>query len=182
MLGFAKTRTTRKANPEIVQNLYMTVMTMVRQPVFYTRFAVPDTTDGRYDLMCLILSLTLFRVQQIDPETAQALFDWSFKNTELGLREAGVGDLGVPKHMKRMLEAFYGRAAAYYEALEQQDQEGLAIIVARNLYNSGAVTQQAREVAEWVRIVSQFLGQSDAQDFLQNPDILLQLIPPSDEK
>ena len=181
MLRFAKKGLPRKADPDTVQRLYATITAMARAPVFYTRFAVPDTTDGRYDLLCLMLSLFLFRVQQADPELAQALFDWAFRNTELGLREAGVGDLGVPKHMKRMLEGFYGRAAAYYEALEQGENQGLAVILSRNLYNQENHST-APAMAEWVRIASQFLMQMDARELLDDPDAMIQLIPPANEE
>ncbi|MDB5478373.1 MAG: hypothetical protein JWM96_868 [Alphaproteobacteria bacterium] len=175
-----KTRTTPKADMGLVHKLYGTVMKLAREPVFYTRFQVPDTVDGRYDLMCLMLGLFLFRIQQAQPETAQALFDLAFKDIERGLRESGVGDLSVPKHMKRMLAAFYGRVAAYYEALEQQQVEGLAVILTRNLYN-GDGTAPALPMAEWTRIAWQFLMQSDVNDIALHPDTILQLVPPREE-
>lgn len=176
----AKKGTSRKPNPDTVEHIYKTVTDLARAPVFYTRFSVPDTIDGRYDLLCVMLSLYLFRIQQIDGELAQATFDRCFKDVERGLREAGVGDLGVPKHMKRMLAAFYGRAASYYEALEQQQAEGLAIILTRNLYN-GDVTAPAAQMGEWIRIAWQFLTSTDAKEIIENPDLLLQLVPPEQE-
>lgn len=181
MLGAsAKPSVTKKADQAAVERLYATVTALARQPVFYTRFSVPDTTDGRYDLFCLMLSLVLFRVQQNEPETAQALFDWAFKDTERGLREAGVGDLGVPKHMKKMLAAFYGRAAAYYEALDQQDTASLAAVMTKNLY-SGDLNSASGSMAEWTRIAWQYLSGTDLQEFMTDPDQILQLVPPTQE-
>lgn len=176
----AKTSTTKKADPAIVISLYQAVTTLARQPVFYTRFAVPDTTDGRYDLFCLMLSLYLFRIQQNEPETAQALFDLAFKDQERALREAGVGDLGVPKHMKKMIGAFYGRAAAYYEALDQQDTASLAAAMTKNLY-SGVLDAPSGSIAEWTRIAWQYLSGTDLQEFMADPTQLLQLVPPTEE-
>lgn len=178
--ALTKTTSTKKADPMVVQALYGSVTSLARQPVFYTRFGVPDTTDGRYDLLCLMLSLFLFRLQQQEPETAQALFDFAFKNTEQGLREAGVGDLGVPKHMKKMLAAFYGRAAAYYEALEQQDTASLSAVMAKNLYN-GDMNAPIGSMAEWTRIAWMYLSQITAQDLINDTDQLLQLVPPEEE-
>lgn len=168
---------TQKVNMTVVHELYNVVAQMARTPVFYQRFAVPDTVDGRYDLLCLMLSLFLFRVQLAQPETAQTLFDHCFKDIERGLREAGIGDLSVPKHMKKMLAAFYGRAAAYYEALEQQDTAGLAIVITRNLYNNDAHAP-AGSMAEWTRIAWQFLSQTDSKDFFAQPEAILALVPP----
>jgi cytochrome b pre-mRNA-processing protein 3 len=177
--SLAKKHSTAKADPATVARLYKTVTDLARAPVFYTRFAVPDTTDGRYDLLCVMLGLFLFRVQLEDGVLAQALFDHAFKDVERGLREAGVGDLGVPKHMKRMLAAFYGRVAAYYEALEQQETEGLAITLTRNLYNGDAAAP-ARAMGEWIAITWQFLRATDAKEFIQDPDLILELVPPEE--
>lgn len=179
--ALAKKKTTAKPDAGIVQSMYNAVMAMSREPVFYTRFAVPDTTDGRFDLMCLMLSLYLFRIQQADPEMAQAVFDFTFKDVDRGLREAGVGDLGVPKHMKRMISGFYGRAAAYYEALEQGQNEGLAVILTRNLYN-GDMNAPVAAMAEWVNIAWQFMRQIDFAELVSSPDILNQLVPPDTQE
>lgn len=169
-----------KPDAQIVNKLYTAITDLARAPIFYTRFAVPDTTDGRYDLFCLALSLYLFRLQQADPELAQALFDFAFKDVELGLREAGVGDLSVSKHMKKMLEAFYGRAALYYEALEQQDTASLSAVITRNLYN-GDLNAPAGSMAEWVRIAWSYLQQIETAEFVREPDQVLQLLPSEKE-
>jgi cytochrome b pre-mRNA-processing protein 3 len=176
---FAKKTAPTKADPAAVERLYKTVTDLARAPVFYTRFAVPDTTDGRFDLLCLMLGLFLFRIQQVDGVLAQAVFDFAFKDAERGLREAGVGDLSVPKHMKRMLAGFYGRVASYYEALEQQETEGLAVMLTRNLYNGDAAAPAAT-MAEWVRITWQFLLSTDAKELIDDPDLVLQLVPPEE--
>lgn len=171
-------KTPQKTNydSEALHRLYNTVTKLSRSPVFYTRFAVPDTTDGRFDLLCLMLSLFLFRIQQINPELAQALFDLTFKDMDRGLREAGVGDLGVPKHMKRMLQGFYGRAASYYEALEQQDTASLSAVLTRNLY-AGVADAPSGSMAEWVQIAWQFLLALDFQYIYGKPDMILELVP-----
>lgn len=176
MIGTMFKKSSRKPDPAVVEHLHNTITELARKPVFYTRFAVPDTIDGRYDLFCVMLSLFLFRLQQIDGELAQAVFDRAFKDVERGLREAGVGDLSVPKHMKRMLAAFYGRAASYYEALEQQQTEGLAVMLTRNLYN-GENTPAALPMAEWMRITSQFLLATEANDLIDQPEIIMELVP-----
>jgi hypothetical protein len=176
MLGLVKKTAKNKPDKELIERLYNTAMDLARAPVFYTRFKVPDTVDGRYDLVCLMLSLFLFRIQQLSPETAQAVFDYAFKDIERGLREAGVGDLGVPKHMKKMLQAFYGRSANYYEALEQKDVASLTAVMMRNLYNND-MNAPAGSMAEWVQIAWQYLSQTPEEDFFGTPDTILQLLP-----
>jgi cytochrome b pre-mRNA-processing protein 3 len=181
MLGQVRQRNpAAKIDPAIVERLYLAVTSLARNPVFYTRFQVPDTVDGRFDLLTVMLSLYLFRIQQNHPELAQGLFDRTFKDVERGLREAGVGDLSVPKHMKRMLAGFYGRAASYYEALEQQQAEGMSVMLTRNLYN-GDVKAPAIQMGEWVRIAWNYLQQLDTNDFINEPDSLSQLVPADQE-
>ncbi len=169
-----------KPDAAAVQAFYAATVGLARAPVFYTRFETPDTNDGRFDLLCLMLSLFLFRIQRDDPVMAQALFDLTFKDMERGLREAGVGDLGVPKHMKRMIQGFYGRSASYYEALEQADTASLTAVLIRNLYN-GKADAPAGSMAEWVQIAWSYLGQTDYADFAAQPDTLLKLLPPERE-
>ena len=168
---------TAKPDQALVESFYKAATDLARAPVFYTRFAVPDTNDGRFDLLCLTLSLFLFRIQRDDPATAQAVFDLAFKDMERGLREAGVGDLGVPKHMKRMIQGFYGRSASYYEALEQSDVASLSAVLTRNLYN-GAVDAPSGSMGEWVQIAWSYMSQIDTAELNANPATVLQLVPP----
>lgn len=176
MPSFLKAEKTNRPDPALVQDLYGGVSKLARAPVFYTRFGVPDTTDGRYDLLCLSLSLYLFRIQTDAPDLAQALFDLTFKDTERGLREAGVGDLGIPKHMKKMLQVFYGRAALYYDALEQGDSAALAAVLQKNLYNGA--TEFAAPMAEWVRIAWDYMRSVPMDEILDEPASVLALLPP----
>jgi len=166
-----------KPDLETLQAFYAGAVGLSRAPVFYTRFETPDTNDGRFDLLCLMLSLFLFRIQKDDPAMAQGLFDYAFKDVERGLREAGVGDLGVPKHMKRMIQGFYGRSASYYEALEQGDTASLNAVLVRNLYNGNA-NAPAGPMAEWVQIAWSYLSQIDYADFARDPKAIMQLLPP----
>jgi cytochrome b pre-mRNA-processing protein 3 len=178
ILGLSKKTTTSKPDPATVQSLYGTAIALARAPVFYHRFAVPDTVDGRFDLLTLMLSLFLFRTQQVSPETAQAVFDLAFRDMERGLREAGIGDLSVPKQMKKMLEAFYGRSALYYDALEQRDVGSLTAVLIRNLYN-GSTDAPAGSMAEWVNIIWTYMAQLEPTEFLNDSASILQLIPSS---
>lgn len=173
---FAKKTPSKKPDMDLLVRLYTAQTQLSRAPVFYARFMVPDTTDGRYDMFCLTLSLFLFRIQQMDQEVAQAFFDLAFNDQERGLREAGVGDLSVSKHMKKMLEAFYGRASLYYEALEQRDTSSLIAVLARNIYNDNQ-DAPVGSMAEWVQIIWSYLSQIDKEEFFADPQQILQLLP-----
>jgi cytochrome b pre-mRNA-processing protein 3 len=128
---------------ETASTLYAAIMAQARQPVFYTDYGVPDTPEGRYELLILHAFLVFHRLkstQEKTRETGQAVFDLMFTDIEMSLRETGVGDMGIPHRVKALAKAFYGRAAAYDEALEQEGSGKLRDAIARNFVNDGDET------------------------------------------
>src|SRR6478735_9476386 len=118
----------RNARQDTISTLYGTIVAQARLPCFYREYGVPDTVDGRFDLLVLHLAFVLDRLAD-EPqlrELGQALFDHFCTDMDRNLREMGVGDLSVPKHMQRVGEAFYGRAQAYKEGLAHKDQRVLS--------------------------------------------------------
>jgi len=124
-------------------DLYGSLLSYARHPAFYQNGHVPDTFDGRFEVLSLHTGLLVGRLcqPQMGAEgtmLAQAVFDAMFKNLDWGMREMGVGDLGVPKRIKKMMKAFKGRAFAYDEASKvffASGQDGSMIdAVARNIY------------------------------------------------
>ncbi|MGC2854224.1 ubiquinol-cytochrome C chaperone family protein [Novispirillum sp. DQ9] len=116
--------------------IYGALVDHARQAPFYTRLGVPDTVDGRFDMICLHAFLVIRRLQAEGgeaPALAQKLFDTMFKDMDRNLREMGVGDLSVGKHVKRMAKAYYGRAAAYEHGMTA-GREVLEAALRRNLY------------------------------------------------
>jgi cytochrome b pre-mRNA-processing protein 3 len=101
--------------------LYKTIVTQSRTPGFYLDCGVPDTVDGRFDMIALHTFLVLHRLKKNHTETSslnQALFDLLFADMDQNLREMGVGDLSVGKKIKKMTAAFQGRLVAYENALQ----------------------------------------------------------------
>lgn len=130
----------RRRRESVAHALYVTVIEQSRRPDFYTRFAVPDTLDGRFDLIVVHAFLVMRRLKAVEGGRAeearavsQALFDLMFDDMDQNLREMGVGDMSVGKKVKAMARAFYGRVAAYEDGL---NQGGLADALSRNLYGS----------------------------------------------
>jgi cytochrome b pre-mRNA-processing protein 3 len=126
-----------------VHAAYGTIVDQARSPAFYADHAVPDTLDGRYEMIMLHVFLVLHRLRDA-PEAAdfgQALFDLMFADMDRNLREIGVGDLSVGKHVKRMAQSLYGRTAAYQAGLA--GTADLAEGLRRNLYGTVAAPDAA---------------------------------------
>lgn len=156
--------------------LYGRIVDQSRRPEFYSKMGVPDTIDGRFDILLLNASLAMRRMTGAGARGAkvsQALFDYMFQDLDHSLREMGVGDLTVPKRIKAMGEAFYGRAFAYDKALEAQDEAALVDALTRNVYR-GQHTHGARALADYAQRAYRMLAQQTAEDLcdgrVQFPD------------
>src|SRR5262249_44088820 len=126
----------RRVRPDTISTLYGTIVAQARLPCFYREYEVRDTVSGRFELFVLPLAMVLDRLGD-EPqlrELGQALFDHFCTDMDRNLREMGVGDLSVPKHMQRVGEAFYGRAQAYRAGLACKSQGTLREALARNIY------------------------------------------------
>jgi len=113
-------------------------MQQSRQAYLYGDRFAPDTFDGRFDVLVLHACLILRRLKRektAHTRTAgQAVFDLLFLDMERVLREIGIGDLSVGKKIKKMAQAFYGRATAYDKALAAGDNVTLLDVLQRNFY------------------------------------------------
>ena len=117
--------------------LYTRSVEAAREPVYFERLGVPDTLDGRFDLIGLFAALTIRRLRNAPPpgaRLAQAVFDAMFADLDFTLREMGVGDLSVARRMREMWEAFHGRALAYDAPLTEADHTKLAEALGRNVW------------------------------------------------
>ena len=161
--------TRRKSIRGAAQAAYERVVEQARQPVFFVDYGVPDTLDGRFELICLHAFLYLHRLRADWPDSAalsQAFFDTMFADLDRALREMGTGDLSVGKQVKRMARGFYGRIRAYQEGVERDDSS-LAAALERNLF--GTVRGSAPRIgamAEYVRASVRELARQHAPELL----------------
>jgi cytochrome b pre-mRNA-processing protein 3 len=127
----------RGARPDTISILYGMIVAQARLPCFYRDYGVPDSVNGRFDLIVLHMSLFLRRLAH-EPAAirrlGQGVFDLFCRDMEQNMREMGIGDLAVPKEMRKIGAAFYGRSQAYEAALGAADSAALAIALARNVY------------------------------------------------
>jgi cytochrome b pre-mRNA-processing protein 3 len=166
-----------QTNP--VRSVYEAIVALARQPVLYTDLAVPDTLDGRFDMIILHADAVVGHMQAGEPqdqEFAQELIDEVFRDMDRSLREMGVGDMGVGKRVKKMATVYYGRADAYARARTQGDDD-LAAAILRNVYAGDEV--RAGEASRLARYDQSFRkAVSDARrDTIRNGK--LDLPPPA---
>lgn len=132
---------------------YTAIVEQARLPAFFLAQEVPDTVDGRFELIALHVFLVLNRLKADHAATAdfaQELFDAMFADLDRGLREMGASDIGVGRHVKEMAKGFYGRIVAYEDGLAG-DETRLREALLRNLY--GTVKPSGASVASLARYV-----------------------------
>ncbi|NVN86498.1 MAG: ubiquinol-cytochrome C chaperone [Rhodopseudomonas sp.] len=144
---FSKPRTPSRGT---IETIYGMIVAQAREPTFYQDLGVADTVNGRFEMIVLHLWMVLRRIRAIPDNKpfAQALFDYFCSDLDANLRELGVGDLTVPKRMQAFGEAFYGRAAAYDQAIAA-GQDELIKALNKNVLN-GSGFEQAQRLATYV--------------------------------
>lgn len=122
--------------------LYRAVVARGRQPHWYVAGAVPDTVDGRFDMIAAVLAMVLLRLEE-DPAGAgpsAALAERFVDDMDGQLRQIGVGDILVGKHIGRMMSMLGGRLGAYRAGLAADDLDPALV---RNLYRGTAPAPDA---------------------------------------
>ena len=158
----------RRHHNRNIHGLYGAIVAQARRPEFYEEFGIADSVEGRFELIVLHLAVVLQRLER-EPQGAtlgRALLDAFGRDMDHNLREMGVGDLAVPKQIKRMMEAFYGRAKSYESALAADDPAALARSLGRNVFAGGAAGGVAR-LADYVRCTARQLDAADGAQFLR---------------
>lgn len=178
---FNRFNNSRPGSEDTIGTIYGMIVAQAREPVFYAEFGVPDSVDGRFDLLLLHLWLVLRRLRQAKGRNglSQALFDHFCNDMDANLREMGVGDLTVPKRMQAFGEAFYGRSAAYDAALAD-GPEALSQAISKNVLN-GQGLDQSRRLADYVEASAAKLAGIDDLTIARGTWKFAALVPPHDE-
>jgi cytochrome b pre-mRNA-processing protein 3 len=155
----------RKAERLAARRLLTTVAGIARQPNLFGDGRVPDTLEGRLELMFLHGALALIRLKDAATGSplgqtgmTQEFTDAFFSFLDAGLREAGVADLSVPRRMRALASAFYGRVRAYEQALG--DAPALAAAIGRNVFGDSGHAFAAA-LAGYAQATADSLAQAD---------------------
>jgi cytochrome b pre-mRNA-processing protein 3 len=150
--------------------LYDAVVARARQPHWYANGGVPDSVDGRFDMIAAIMALVLLRLEgEADTAAPSALLAECFiDDMDSQLREIGIGDVVVGKHIGKMMGMLGGRLGAYREGLAGDLRPALV----RNLYrgNPPAETELAYTESALLALRDSLAARSPA-------DILSQGLP-----
>jgi cytochrome b pre-mRNA-processing protein 3 len=150
---FARQKAPAKLLKHEARKAYADCLNTIRTPAFYTDFSVPDIMEARFDLLILHIALLMHRIQN-EPDFDgkiynQQLFDIMFADMDQSLRESGIGDMGIPKRMRKMMTGFNGRSQIYIQAFQEKDSKTLAATLARNVYAAPDSPDNAKKLADY---------------------------------
>jgi cytochrome b pre-mRNA-processing protein 3 len=170
---FRLLRRNRQGQPDLrrtIGSLYGAIVAQARHPAFYRSYGVPDTVDGRFDMIVLHLVLLNRRLRHEAGalgDIGQRVFDLFCQDLDHNLREMGVGDLAVPKRMQDFGAAYYGRAQRYDKALDGRDSGMLRDALARNVFGAtDGNPAGAAPLAAYVMAAETCLSAQEAARFL----------------
>ncbi len=150
-----------------IEALYSRIAMASRAPSLYRAHGVPDTGEGRFESLTLHVVLVLRRLRHLPApaaDVAQDLVDVTFRQIDAALREIGVGDVSVPRRMKKLARSFYGRAASYDAALDGVEAAALALALARNVI--GEARHATGGLAAYARAADETLARLDLDAML----------------
>lgn len=151
-----------------VSPLYQALIAQARLPHWYAEGGVADTIDGRFDMVCAVLARAMIRLEALGAP-ARGPYLWLFEtfvdDMEGQVRQIGIGDVVVGKHVGRMAGALEGRLGAYRAAV---DRPSLEAALRRNLYRGGAPAAGAlAHVADALDALSARLDAAPLEALLQ---------------
>lgn len=147
-----------KAKRDEAERILARLSERARDPQLYLAGGVPDTLDGRFQLLGLFTALEMQRIE--DAKLRQAVFDRLFITCEAGLREMGIGDLSVPHKLKAMMKAFHGHALAYQAA--SRGEGGWDEALTRNVYGTVETPPTAEQLAVLKDAIAAFTADAKA--------------------
>lgn len=149
--------------------LYERIVAAARQSRLYADWNVPDTPLGRFEMVTVHMVLFLRRIrgeQGTMAEIGQILTDEFFLDVDHSLRELGIGDMGVPKRIKKLARMFYGRAQSYTQALDDKDVDALAAALMRNVRPEETSWDESRPLAAYMMECDAVLAEQSMADFV----------------
>lgn len=130
------TKAPRGSDPRnALRPLWHKIVEIARNPAFYRDDGVADTVTGRFDMITAVLGVVLLRMERDRVLACESalLTELFVEDMDGQLRENGIGDVVVGKHVGRLVSVLGGRLGALRDALLSRDDGALETVLARNI-------------------------------------------------
>ena len=132
---------TGRTYTRIAASIYGSIVASARQSTFYAAWGVPDQREGRFEMLALHIALVMKRIARAEPNGAalsRAISEAFVVDMDDNMREIGIGDLAVPRKVKKAAAALFDRHRDYGAALDAGDSTALAAAISAALAGAGA--------------------------------------------
>ena len=166
----------------IGHEIYERIVAQAREPVFFSDMRVPDTMEGRLEMIVLHLSLMLDRLRTEGApgqRLGQHLMEHLMADYDDALRQIGIGDMGVPRRIQKAAAAFTERNHAYRAALGERASDTLEAVLAAHVFGAGSdagappdiASADVARLAAYVRAARRFLAELPADRLFEGRDL-----------
>jgi cytochrome b pre-mRNA-processing protein 3 len=124
------------------REIYVPIVASARQTIFYAAWGIPDTREGRFEMLALHVAVVMLRVGRAGEDganLARAVAETFIADMDDNMREIGIGDLAVPRKIKKAGAALYDRHRDYGTALAGGDHTALAGAIGAAFSAAGAL-------------------------------------------
>ena len=158
MLYFINRFFSKGRQQKLAANVFKIIVAQSRKKTFYLHLDIPDTLDGRFELIVLhtFLVVRCLKGTKYEKNFGRDIMTRLFDDSDLSLRELGVGDMGMGKKIKIMADSFYGRCKAYEEGLNQGDNQ-LEDAITRNIYGGDIERKVALILVNYVKSEAKYI-------------------------
>ncbi len=158
MLYFINRFFSKGRQQKLATNVFKIIVAQSRKKTFYLHLGIPDTLDGRFELIVLhtFLVVRCLKDAKYKKNFGRDIMTRLFDDFDLSLRELGVGDMGMGKKIKIMADSFYGRCKAYEEGLNQGDNQ-LEDAIIRNIYGGDIERKIALILVNYVKSEAKYI-------------------------
>ena len=156
--------------------IYASAVNEARNPEYYATAGVPDTVEGRFDMITLMVSLALGRIGRISKGgdvLGQEIFDIMFADMDTNLREVGVSDEGMKYKIREMSGSFMGCMRTYGQLIESNAANDLwQDAISRNIFRSkDSIVSGSALLAKRALEINSFMDGLDDDSFTQGKDV-----------
>jgi cytochrome b pre-mRNA-processing protein 3 len=157
----------------IATKLYGSVVTHARDPAFYALYRVPDTPEGRFEMLLIHLYLVLERLKgerEAGAALSRSLVEAFVTDVDDSMREMGVGDLSVPRKVKKAAAALFDRVQEFRAAMAEAGSRKLVEALTHNVYGlavaAGGCRDGAGAIAGYMREAAAALAAQESAEVL----------------
>lgn len=177
MLGWIKRNARLR---RIGAELYERIVAQARQPALFRDLGVPDTMEGRFELIVLHIVLVLERLKREGSEgqlLGQAVLERLIADMDDALRQIGIGDMGVPRRVQRAAAAVRERVRDYAPGLDPHPSretapKRLEDAFCEHIYGAGNAAQSPIVLSYATRLADYARSSRAALDGVSSSDLL----------